>query len=94
LKNGGTNVVSKAETYALAWTFVSPTVALVKSGTNVALSWPVYPAGFLPEAGTNLAGGIWSTNNLPAVVITNSRNSLILNATNALQFFRLRSPNF
>jgi len=93
-KNGGANVVSDAETYALAWAFVSPTVALAKSGTNVALSWPVYPAGFLAEAGTNLAGGIWNTNNLPAVVITNSRNSLILNATNALQFFRLRSPNF
>jgi hypothetical protein len=27
-------------------------------------------------------------------VITNSRNSLILNATNAQQFFRLRQPNF
>ena len=94
LKNGGTNVVSDAETYALAWAFVSPTVALAKSGTNVALSWPVYPAGFLAEAGTNLAGGIWSTNNLPVSVITNSRNSLILNATNAQQFFRLRSPNF
>ena len=94
LKNGGTTVVSDAETYALAWAFVSPTVALAKSGTNVALSWPVYPAGFLAEAGTNLAGGIWNTNNLPAVVITNSRNSLILNATNAQQFFRLRSPNF
>ena len=28
LKNGGTNVVSDAETYALAWAFVSPTLSI------------------------------------------------------------------
>ena len=94
LKNGGTNVVSDAETYALAWAFVAPTMNIAKSGANLALTWPVYPAGFRIEATTNLASSAWSTNNLGLPTVTNSRNSLILSATNALQFFRLRQPNF
>jgi Subtilase family len=94
LKNGGANVVSDGETYALAWAFVSPTLNLSQTGTNALLSWLVYPAGFLVEAATNLATPTWSTNTLPAAVITSNRNSLTLNATNATQFFRLRSPDF
>jgi hypothetical protein len=88
------NVVSDAETYALAWAFVAPTLNLAKSGTNAALTWPVYPAGFLVEATTNWVSPGWSTNNLLPPVITNSRNTLILNATNGQQFFRLRQPDF
>ena len=61
---------------------------------NFGLVWPVYPAGFRAEATTNLASPLWSTNDLPDPALTNSMNSLILKATNAFQFFRLRSPNF
>ena len=92
-KAGG-SFVSASESYALAWAFVSPALGLAPSGTNAVLSWPVYPAGFRAEAATNLAAPVWITNGLSSAVITNSRNSLILNATNVLQFFRLRSPNF
>ena len=94
LKNGGTNVVSDAENYALAWAFVSPVLSIVGSGTNAAVTWPVYPAGFLVEAATNLDSPVWSTNNLPSSAITNSRNNLTVSATNAVKFFRLRRPNF
>ena len=94
LKNGGTNVVSDAETYALAWALVAPTLSIAKSGTNAVLTWAVYPAGFRVEATTNLLSPGWNTNQLSPPVITNSMNSLILNATNAQQFFRLRQPNF
>lgn len=94
LKNGGTNDVGDAETYALAWAFVAPTLSLAKSGPNTMLTWPVYPAGFRVEATTNLLAPAWSTNNFVLPVITNSRNSLILNVTNAQEFFRLRQPNF
>ncbi len=93
LKSGGTNTVSGSETYALAWAFVSPTLSIAKSGTNTVLSWPAYPAGYRVETATGLTSA-WGTNNLPPSVITNSRNNLILSATNALQFFRLRQPNF
>ena len=94
LKNGGTNVVSDSEAYALAWAFVSPTLSIVNAGTNTTLTWPVYPAGFAVEATTNVISSTWSTNDLSPSIITNSRNSLLVNATNAAQFFRLRSPNF
>lgn len=94
LKNGGTNVVSDADTYALAWAFVSPTLSLTNSGSNTLLSWPVYPAGFAVVSTTNLISPTWSTNNFPPVVITNNRNSVLVNTTNAAQFFRLQSPNF
>lgn len=94
LKNGGTNVISDDETYALAWAFVAPTLSLAQSGTNAVVTWPVYPAGFGVEAATNLISPVWSTNTVPPSVITNNMNSLILDATNGAQFFRLRAPNF
>ena len=93
-KNGGTNVVSDSEIYALAWAFVAPTLSLAQSGTNAVLTWPVYPAGFGVESATNLILPVWSTNAFSSSVITNRMNSLRLNTTNAEQFFRLRSPNF
>jgi hypothetical protein len=94
LKNGGTNTISDAETYALVWAFVTPTLRIANSGTNVALTWPVYPAGFRVEAATTLVSPVWNTNELSSPVITNSNNCLILSATNTTQFFRLRQPDF
>ncbi len=94
MKNGGSNVVSDAEVYALAWAFVSPALQIAQAGTKATVSWPTYPAGFLVEAATNLAAPTWNTNALPASVFTNSLNNLMMNATNAVRFFRLRSPNF
>ncbi len=44
-KNGGTNVVSDSETYALAWAFVSPMLNIAQSGTNTVLAWSAYPRG-------------------------------------------------
>jgi len=93
LKNGGTNVVSNVETYALAWEFISPELKITRTGTNAVLTWPPYPAGFLVEARTNLLGGAWSTNGFSVPLITNGLNSIPLNTTNPLQFFRLRKPN-
>jgi hypothetical protein len=93
-KAGGIGIVSTAEPYALAWEFVSPSPAIATSGTNIALTWPVFPAGFTIESTGDLASPSWSTNNLPASIIANGQNCLLLNATNAAQFFRLRTPDF
>lgn len=87
------NIVSAAETYALAWEFVpTPTLAVTSSGGVPAITWPLYPAGFFVESTTDLLSPDWSTNSLPASVITGQQNYLLLNATNPEQFFRLRSP--
>jgi hypothetical protein len=94
LKSGGTNVVSNPETYALAWAFAAPTLNLTKSGTNVALMWPVYPAGFRAETTSSLESPAWNISNPSSSVVTNSMNRLILNVTDAQQFFRLRQPDF
>jgi len=92
-KAGGAGIVSIAEPYALAWEFVPPPVLAISGGANPTLNWPLYPAGFLVEARTNLPGGTWSVNGLPAPFITNGLNSIPLNMTNGAQFFRLRKPN-
>jgi hypothetical protein len=92
LKNGGTTV-STNETYALAFEFFSMPLNIAPSGTNAALTWPVYPAGFAVESTTNLVSpAVWSTNNIPPSVVTNMQNYILLNATNANQFFRLQLP--
>jgi hypothetical protein len=83
------SIVSTAETYALAWQFVSPTLAITSSVTGPAITWPLYPAGFSIETATNLLSPGWNTNNLPAPVINGAQNYLLLNPTNPAQFFRL-----
>ena len=88
------NIVSAAEPYALAFSFTAPALTLTGAGSNLLARWPVYPAGFGVEAATDLTLQDWSTNNLPAASVTNSMNTLTLSPTNAMQFFRLRSPNF
>ncbi|MGH7952658.1 MAG: S8 family serine peptidase, partial [Limisphaerales bacterium] len=86
------NAVSDSETYALAWEFYSQTLTAEKSGTNLILNWPVYPDGFVLESTTNLASPVfWRTNN-PVSAVTNDQNVILLNVTNANQFFRLRRP--
>jgi len=93
LKNGGTNTVSDSEIYALAWEFFSEPLQITNVETSAALLWPVYPAGFTVESTTNLAlPAVWNTNSLPPTVVTNNQNYILLNATNANQFFRLRRP--
>ncbi|MGA2028731.1 MAG: S8 family serine peptidase [Verrucomicrobiota bacterium] len=87
------NSVSDPETYALAFEFFSLALSISPSGTDTALSWSVYPAGFVVEARTNLTSpSVWSTNNIPSPVLTNNQNYILLNATNANEFFRLRRP--
>jgi hypothetical protein len=89
-KSGGATV-STNETYALAYEFFSTPLNIASSGTNIVLTWPIYPAGFMLQAATNLAAPVWNTNN-PAPTVTNSQNCVTLSATNGSQFFRLQRP--
>ena len=94
LKKGGAASVSSNEVYALAFEFVAPPNLKLRAGTNSELTWPVYPAGFLVETLTNLTASLWQTDGLPAPTVTNGQSNIRLNTTNAVQFFRLRRPNF
>lgn len=91
-KAGGSGIVSSAETYALAWSFVSPSLAVAKSGTNLTLSWPAYPDGFHLETAADLVAANWRSNNIAPPVFTNGWNAVVMAPTNAAQFFRLRTP--
>lgn len=93
-KAGGSGIVSTAENYALAWNFSSEILSATKSGTNLNLSWPIYPAGFAVAATTNLTSPVWRTNNFPTPAFTNGQNVISIPATNAVEFFRLQTPNF
>ncbi len=96
-KAGGTpggSIVSAAEAYALAFQFVPQPVLTFSGGAIPMLTWPVYPAGFELESTTNLISAAWTTNDLPPPDITNGSNIVLLNATNACQFFRLSTPDF
>lgn len=91
LKNSG-NSVSDSESYALAWEFFQPTLSVANTGTNIALTFPVYPAGFFVEAATSLSPPVnWNTNLSPPLV-TDGQNLILLDPTNAAQFFRMRRP--
>ena len=90
-KAGGFGIVSTNETYALAFEFFSTPLNIASSGTNIVLTWPIYPAGFVLQAATNLAAPVWNTNN-PAAAVINGQNCVTLGATNDSKFFRLRRP--
>ena len=92
-KQGVTNMVSSNEVYALAFTFYSDMLSASGPATNLTLSWPAYPQGFMVQATTNLSSPNWNSTNLPTPTIISNRNILQLGAANATQFFRLFSPN-
>jgi hypothetical protein len=93
-KAGGGSIVSDSEPYALAWAIASESLNITESGTNVCLSWPVYPAGFAVAAASSLDAPGWSTNNIPPPVFTNNQEVIWLNAADSAQFFRLQTPDF
>jgi hypothetical protein len=86
---GGSGIVSASETYALAWAFVAPTLNIAQSGTSAALTWPLYPAGFVAETAANLTAPAWTTSGISSPIITNGQNLVWLDATNDAQYFRL-----
>jgi hypothetical protein len=92
LKHGGSGTVSSSETYALAFEFFSLSLTVAQSDTNVVLTWPIYPTGFVIETTTSLTPPIaWNTLNITPVV-TSNQNQVTLSTANASQFFRLQRP--
>ena len=68
---------------------ISPQLAIVRSGTNVVLTWPTNAAGFTLEFATNLnSPTFWSTDSTAPVVI-NGQNTVTNPGTGAQTFFRL-----
>lgn len=95
-KAGGNGFVSPDETYALAFAFAPmPRLTIRMTDGSMTLSWPAYPAGFVPQASNGLLGATaWSTNNLLPIVYSNQQNNVTVYCTNKAQGYRLYSPNF
>lgn len=92
-KAGSPGMVSAAEPYALAFAFTQTALTAVRSGGNLWLKWPAYPAGLRVEAGTDLTTtNGWDTGALPLPAYTNGQNVIQLQAGATAQFFRLRQP--
>ncbi|MFZ0826927.1 MAG: hypothetical protein WAO02_05855 [Verrucomicrobiia bacterium] len=66
-----------------------PQLFILRSGTNVVVTWPTNAAGFTLQAATNLASpAVWITNSPPPVVI--SGTNTVTNAISGTQkFYRL-----
>jgi hypothetical protein len=93
LKNGGnpsTGRVSASETYALAFTFYTQSLAIAGTGQAVSVSWPVSPDGFTLETASTFPAN-WTPVAEPPVLASN-RNVVTLVSTNAQQIYRLRRP--
>ncbi|HXD00390.1 MAG TPA: S8 family serine peptidase [Verrucomicrobiae bacterium] len=91
LKHGGT-MVSSNESYALAFEFFVMPLNAVRTNGNIALNWPIYPAGFRLESSSSLTSPTnWTSSGLTAV-LTNNQNLVILNPSPGSQFFRLIRP--
>ncbi len=92
IKKGGTNLVSAGEQYALVFDFLTPSLEIAGQDTNIALSWPLSPAGLYPETGASLKStSIWERVST-ASVITNGENRILLPRETQNRFFRLRGP--
>jgi hypothetical protein len=88
----GINVPAGTDTatnFNAGWgTFSLPQLSIVRSGTNVILTWPTNATGFALESTTNLVSTNWAAVS-PLPLVVNSNNAV----TNALsgtgKFYRL-----
>ena len=88
LKTGGTTV-SASETYALAWEFFSQPLNIATAERTSRFRGRFIRPDFSSKPQPILSASRLETNNIPPPVVTNNQNYILLNATNADQFFRL-----
>jgi hypothetical protein len=70
----------------------SPPLLIVRSGTNVVLTWPAAFSNFVVQAVTNNASSAWSTLSSNLIVRGATNTSFLDTISPGKKFFRLRSP--
>ncbi len=68
-----------------------PSLGIAAASTNLVLTWPAPPGGFIVLQNTNLMTGTWTTNTLPIFTNETTEGVNITPGTGNL-FFRLSSP--
>jgi hypothetical protein len=71
---------------------IPPQLTIIRSGTNVTLTWPTNATGFTLEFATNLVSPIFWNTNSPAPVVINRQNTVTNPIPGTHQFFRLSNP--
>ncbi len=89
-KSGATQVTA-AETYALAFEWFGMPLSIVRSGSNVVISWPLAPTGFNLYSTPSLSAANWTVVNVSPSV-SNGRSVVTLPISPGNQFFRLQRP--
>ena len=72
--------------------FLPPQLTIIRSGTNVTLTWPTNATGFTLKFATNLVSPIFWYTNSPAPVVINGQNTVTNPISGTHQFFRLSNP--
>src|SRR5207249_10086695 len=91
---GFTTAGGKVSAYiARAYLLTLPALSVLRSGTDVMVSWPsADTVGFaLEQANTLAASASWVTN-ATSVTDDGTNKAVTVPATNGAQFFRLRGP--
>jgi hypothetical protein len=89
----GTNIFAANNLASPIFEVSLPPAALgiVSAGTNLILSWPSPPGGFVLQQNSDLTTTNWmNVTNIPA--IANFQNQVILSPTTGSQFYRLEYP--
>jgi len=73
-----------------------PQLSIIRSGTNMIVSWPTNVAGFsyigfTLQSATNLSPAVWSTVS-PGPVVVNRQNTVTNGISGTQHFFRLANP--
>jgi hypothetical protein len=90
---GGADVFSTNNLATQAFQVSVPPAALgmTRAGSNLILSWPSPPAGFVLQQISGLNGTNWvAATNTP--VFTNGQNQVVLSPSISSQFYRLKYP--
>ena len=90
---GGTNIFAATNLVSPIFEVSLPPAAMgiTLSGTNLVLSWPSPPGGFVLQQNADLTTTNWTAaTNTPT--ITNRQNQVILLPANGSQFYRLEYP--
>ena len=90
---GGTNIFAATNLASPIFEVSLPPAAMgiTLSGTNLVLSWPSPPGGFVLQQNADLTTTNWTAaTNTPTII--NQQNQVILSPANGNQFYRLEYP--
>ena len=79
------------ETYALAFDFAAPRLAISRVNGSVRLTWPVNQAGLILQESATLNPSSWANVEAPAL-LTNGHHTITMPQSGSIQYFRLFRP--